>query len=579
MSSGSIGPELEVWGHMRNWAACATTVALLLLLGLSPVSAVEHARGTTGHSAVLQSAAGTSVEVRAGHTSSRLRPIRAAERMVAGGSTADIQVTYNADFPLAARTAFDAAVSIWESRVVSTQVIRVDATWQPMQQGVLGSAGPTFIYLLPDGYWYPAALREAICSCNQAGIEIEANFNSSFANWYLETDGNTPNGKYDFVTVVLHELGHGLGFFGSFDVNLQGKGRWGFPANGVRYPMRYDVNEWTAATNGKRLTNTSAYPNPSFALLDQMTDGSVYFGGQNVVETLGARAELYAPLGWSGGSSNSHFDEAAFPEGTENALMTPFLSNGEVIHEPGSLTLALFRDLGWQTSGAAPGDQTPPTVHPPQAGFVAPHSLGATVAVEVSWQQAEDDSGIASYDLDYRKNTGSWNPVALDTPTSTSVELSLQPGADYRFRLSATDTQGNTSGYVTTAASRLGLAQETATQITFDGAWTRVTVGGASGGYVRRSVTTSDAATYAFNGTSVALATTLGPNRGIAEIRVDGTLVNTVDLYAPTVAAARVVWTSQLDPGSHSVEVRVTGTSNASSTGSRVDVDAFLAWR
>ena len=564
---------------MRNSAAGMTMVALLLMLGLSPVAAVERPRGTTDLSAVLESAPGAPVEVRAGHTTSRLRPIRAAERMVAGGATANIQVTYNAAFPVAARTAFEAAVSVWESRIVSSQVIRVDATWQPMQQGVLGSAGPTFIYLQPDGYWYPAALREAMCSCNQTSIEIEANFNSSFSGWYLETDGNPPNGKYDFLTVVLHELAHGLGFFGSFDVNLQGKGRWGFPANGVKYPMRYDVNEWTAAANGKRLTNTSAYPNPSYVLLDQMTDGSVYFGGQNVVATLGARAELYAPSAWSGGSSNSHFDEDAFPEGTENALMTPFLSNGEVIHDPGPLTLALFRDIGWQTSGTAPGDQTPPTVHPPQAGFVAPQSLGATVAVDVSWQEAEDDSGIASYAFQYKKNSGAWSSVALDTPTSTSVELSLQPGADYRFRLSATDTQGNTSAYVATPASRLALAQETATPISYAGTWQRVTVSGASGGYVRRSITTGDAATYAFNGTSVALVTTLGPNRGIAEIRVDGTAVTTVDLYAPSMAAARVVWTSQLVSGSHSVQVRVTGTSNASSTGARVDVDAFLAWK
>ena len=41
--------------------------------------------------------------------------------------------------------------------------------------------------------------------------DIVANFNSSF-NWYLGTDGNAGM-QFDLMTVVLHELGHGLGFW------------------------------------------------------------------------------------------------------------------------------------------------------------------------------------------------------------------------------------------------------------------------------------------------------------------------------------------------------------------------------
>ena len=43
--------------------------------------------------------------------------------------------------------------------------------------------------------------------------DIVANFNSSF-EWYLGTDGNAGT-SYDLMTVVLHELAHGLGFIGS----------------------------------------------------------------------------------------------------------------------------------------------------------------------------------------------------------------------------------------------------------------------------------------------------------------------------------------------------------------------------
>jgi hypothetical protein len=188
-----------------------------------------------------------------------------------------------------------------------------------------------------------------MCACDgSTPIEIHASFNSSFGAWYLGTDGNVPADRYDLRTVVLHELGHGLGFLASFGV-AGSVGGWGFVGGGTTYPMRYDLNVWSAATGGTRLTATSAFANPSAALKTQLTDRSVFFGGPQVTALLGRRAKLFAPTPWSGGSSVSHFDEAAFPPGGVNSLMTPYLSNGEAIGDPGPLTLALFRDVGWTT--------------------------------------------------------------------------------------------------------------------------------------------------------------------------------------------------------------------------------------
>lgn len=36
-------------------------------------------------------------------------------------------------------------------------------------------------------------------------------FNSN-TNWYYGIDGNPPSTKYDLISTVLHEIGHGLGF-------------------------------------------------------------------------------------------------------------------------------------------------------------------------------------------------------------------------------------------------------------------------------------------------------------------------------------------------------------------------------
>jgi hypothetical protein len=72
-----------------------------------------------------------------------------------------------------------------------------------------------------------------------------------------------------------------------------------------------------------------------------------------------------------------------------------------------------------------------------------------------------------------------------------------------------------------------------------------------------------------------------GPDRGRAEVRLDGQLVETVDLYNASAQPRRVAYSAaSLDPSvEHTLEVRVLGTKRAASTGTRVDADAFVALR
>lgn len=83
-------------------------------------------------------------------------------------------------------------------------------------------------------------------------------------------------------------------------------------------------------------------------------------------------------------------------------------------------------------------------------------------------------------------------------------------------------------------------------------------------------------ARLSFTGSSVALVSTRAANRGIAEIWLDGAKVDTIDLYAASAQKARVVWAAPVAAGKHTLEVRVTGSKRTASSGTRVDVDAFL---
>ena len=63
----------------------------------------------------------------------------------------------------------------------------------------------------------------------------------------------------------------------------------------------------------------------------------------------------------------------------------------------------------------------------------------------------------------------------------------------------------------------------------------------------------------------------------MAEVWLDGVKVKTVDLYSSTAQWRKAVFAgNQLSTSQpHTIEIRALGAKNASSSGTRVDVDAF----
>lgn len=226
-----------------------------------------------------------------------------------------------------------------------------------------------------------------------------------------------------------------------------------------------------------------------------------------------------------------------------------------------------------------PGDTTPPSVTPPDEGLVVPSQVGTSpVPVKLSWSGSDAGSGVARYELEKGTDGGAYSAVALPAPTATSATLSLEPGHDYRFRVRAQDGAGNWSGWADGPGFRLSADQEGSASVTYpSGSWSRGTPNDAYGGALRYSGGSSAKAVFAFTGREVAWVSTKGSNRGKADVYVDGTKRATVDLYASSTQWRQVVFSLELSPGAHTLEVRPTGTKNASSSGKRVDVDAFVA--
>jgi uncharacterized repeat protein (TIGR01451 family) len=111
---------------------------------------------------------------------------------------------------------------------------------------------------------------------------------------------------------------------------------------------------------------------------------------------------------------------------------------------------------------------------------------------------------------------------------------------------------------------------EDTSEVTRTGTWATNNWARASGGQVLRTAATDRRLEWTFMGPAVSVLYAKDVGGGVAEVRVDGTLIKTIDM-ASTVREFRVeeVITTTLDPSaSHTIEVRPDGTGN-------IWVDAF----
>ncbi len=254
------------------------------------------------------------------------------------------------DFPEALK-AFQFALDIWANELVSDVPIRVTLDFAPREisenrdgSTTLASAGS--VYFVSDfpnapvsGLIYPAPLANALAGevlMPERSSEIRVTFNSNI-NWYFGLDGNTPADTYDFVTIALHELGHGLGFAASQFTNFSSLNVFIFLGN-----RPYD--KFIVDNMNKRVVNVE-----SDQLLSVFTRNNLFMDGFFSKAALqGTKPKIFSPRPFNNSSSLSHWDEGTFLAGNSNSLMTPRINTSESNFDIGNITRGLFKDMGWE---------------------------------------------------------------------------------------------------------------------------------------------------------------------------------------------------------------------------------------
>ena len=286
-------------------------------------------------------------------------------------STSEVIITYEVPPPANVKSVFEQAATTWANYLKSDVPIRIYVKWRPLATGILGSAGAyssvrNFVGANKLNTWYPIALAEKMAHTNLNGTDsdIIATFNSDFPDWFIGTNGVPTNNQIDLYSVVLHEMGHGLGFIGQIQADVTSNSTSLATAT-YGYPGIFD--QFIFDSKNKQLVDTLTYKKNSNELFKQIISDSLFFSSNAVLRNnSNASARLYAPkptqrnptnpMGYIEGSSVYHVDQNTYPPGNLNALMTPQIARGEITAQLGPIVKGIFNDLGWYSSNIIDAD-------------------------------------------------------------------------------------------------------------------------------------------------------------------------------------------------------------------------------
>lgn len=319
---------------------------------------------------------------------------------------------------------FQFAASIWGAFLDSNVTIRINSQFNSLapcttQGGVLGSAGTTEIFRdFPNapfaGTFYHSALADKLAGADQFpfGGDINATFNTDVdtgclgagSRFYYGLNNTTPPARINLLVVLLHEMGHGLGF-SSFVDGPSGALPDDFPDTYLRRMFDRTTNKfWNDMTNAERQVSATNF-------------GNVFWDGPNIKIASASlqtgrdaqgRVQLYTPPALQQGSSISHFSTDCFPD----VLMEPNISLGLPLDL--DLTRQAMRDLGWYRDTTT--DLVPDTI----TGVNLSGNAVIGSPVSVRWT-----------------NTGGFN-------RNVSIELSLDGGATFPTAIATNTANVNT---------------------------------------------------------------------------------------------------------------------------------------
>jgi hypothetical protein len=324
-------------------------------------------------------------------------------------SAAIFKPNFIGNFPPEALAAWDKVNAALLRHITLVVDVEVNIEWKFIDGGFIGMGGSEGSHTdFPNApfadTWYPRSLANQIAGTRLApGPDVGVDMNSD-SPW--DYSGNPPqalkNGVNDYVTTLMHEILHGMGFSGTASW-ADGVGTLG-DSDGVTEPERKYAHLSTAEASrrgspflcviapsmeqlktpetpltfakakapgetattksttitglsvwdhfiidgeGNLLTNEDVYENGSEELGDALTGDDLFWNGPGGIKANGGKpVKIYAPAEWVGPSSYSHLDDATYDGGPDSILTAAGEKMPNI--ELGPRVVGILGDMGWK---------------------------------------------------------------------------------------------------------------------------------------------------------------------------------------------------------------------------------------
>jgi hypothetical protein len=264
----------------------------------------------------------------------------------------------------------------------------------------------------------------------------------------------------------------------------------------------------------------------------------------------------------TGGGTGLTYQPAALYVGSDQFTYT-IQDSGGVATDQGTVQVDVAKDT------------TAPTITSMGQSLRTGTAFSSTsIPIRIAWAGSDGTGvGIKSYQLQRSVDGGTYTTITLATVLTTSYSSTVTPGHTYRFRVRATDKNGNVGLYRYSVTFKGAIYQDTAT-LGYVGTWAKSSSTSYSGGTTHYTGIAGRSVSLTTSMRDIAFVGPVSSTRGGATIYVDNVLIgSTINEKSSSTLYRRVLWAMHFSSlGTHTIRIVVSGTG-------RLDIDAFLVLR
>jgi hypothetical protein len=335
------------------------------------------------------------------------------------------------------------ALSLWSEKLAGMVPVDIEVKFTPMGPGIIGASYRMQNFLntgqvshMPTNTYYVSPLWNQFMgydATTQRDIKLEM---SSNFNFYYGVTGNPGYSQIDWITTMLHEVSHGVGFY-----PLVGSdGAYTIPP---QYPGIFDRQYFQGITGNVCITDLTQAERAALVTSGGSNgEGNLYAGAPGsflLAANEGTRGRNYTPNPYASGSSGSHWASSVpFP-----TFMRYYINQGPSgkLHTIGERKIGILKDIGWTEPIIYPnavwvsfdanggiGQMTKQQYLPGEAQKLKPNSFSKTGYDYSKWSTQPDGTGTSYNDKETITLTEDIDLFALWSPKSYTLTFNPNGG-------------------------------------------------------------------------------------------------------------------------------------------------------